>query len=396
LTLNWASSSDNIGVTAYEIYRNDTLIGIVKANAAGATATDFKVTGLAPQTVYSFTVKAKDAAGNLSAASVALDVTTPSHADADGDPPSAPTGLKGDVINNDVIRLFWLPAEDNVAVSSYEIYNANQLIAVIEGEGGNPPVTTYDLSGLTTGTYELKVIAKDAAGHASINSNVFTFKKSAVDIGDYIQFGKYNNAPILWRVINKDADGTATFLADRILTVKAFDAKGSYHSSSTSRMNNGSNYYKNSTLRQWLNSNSPNNGSNLIDWIQNDPTSSNIYQSYNPYHTEKGFLTDGNFNARERSWIEPFQNKVLLNVTDSGQADGGSAAHTYNSNWADVLQNTDSDAYYQNVTDKIFLPSLKQLKEIRNSLGITGYPTGIFCGRMYKEKRLDFSTDAKS
>jgi len=68
-TLSWTASTDNVGVTGYDVYRGTTL--------AGSTATtSYSATGLAVNTAYSFTVKAKDAAGNVSAASSALLLTT--------------------------------------------------------------------------------------------------------------------------------------------------------------------------------------------------------------------------------------------------------------------------------------------------------------------------------
>lgn len=67
--LSWTASTDNVGVTGYNIYQGTTLKG-------SSTTTSFTVTGLTASTAYSFTVKAKDAAGNLSAASNAVSVTT--------------------------------------------------------------------------------------------------------------------------------------------------------------------------------------------------------------------------------------------------------------------------------------------------------------------------------
>ncbi|WCR29849.1 glycosyl hydrolase family 18 protein [Paenibacillus thiaminolyticus] len=69
VSLSWSAASDNVGVTGYEVYRNGTL--------AGTTAIpSYTVTGLTPDTSYSFAVKAKDAAGNASASSAAVTVTT--------------------------------------------------------------------------------------------------------------------------------------------------------------------------------------------------------------------------------------------------------------------------------------------------------------------------------
>jgi hypothetical protein len=69
VTLSWTGSTDNVGVTGYNVYNGSTLA----ATATGTTAT---VSGLTASTAYTFTVKATDAAGNLSAASSALPVTT--------------------------------------------------------------------------------------------------------------------------------------------------------------------------------------------------------------------------------------------------------------------------------------------------------------------------------
>lgn len=70
-TLNWTASTDNVGVTGYEVFRNGTSIGT-------PTATTFNVSGLSASTAYNFTVRARDAAGNYSAQSNALSVTTQS------------------------------------------------------------------------------------------------------------------------------------------------------------------------------------------------------------------------------------------------------------------------------------------------------------------------------
>ncbi|MET8414447.1 cellulose binding domain-containing protein [Streptomyces sp. NPDC005098] len=67
--LSWTPSTDDTGVTAYDVYRD----GVT----AGTTATtSFTDTGLTASTAYSYTVKARDAAGNTSAASAAVTATT--------------------------------------------------------------------------------------------------------------------------------------------------------------------------------------------------------------------------------------------------------------------------------------------------------------------------------
>lgn len=67
--LSWTASTDNVGVTAYEVYRASTKIATV-------TTTSYQVTGLTAGTAYNFTVVAKDAAGNYSANSNTVNITT--------------------------------------------------------------------------------------------------------------------------------------------------------------------------------------------------------------------------------------------------------------------------------------------------------------------------------
>ncbi|MGG4093602.1 S8 family serine peptidase [Paenibacillus lautus] len=78
VSLSWGASTDNVGVTAYEVYQGSSL-------AVTVTNTSATITGLTPNTTYTFTVKATDAAGNRSAASNAVTVTT----DSDSSQPSA-------------------------------------------------------------------------------------------------------------------------------------------------------------------------------------------------------------------------------------------------------------------------------------------------------------------
>lgn len=69
LDLSWNASTDNVGVTGYDVYVDNVLNG-------SSTGTSYSITGLTANTTYSLTVSAKDAAGNSSAQSSALSVTT--------------------------------------------------------------------------------------------------------------------------------------------------------------------------------------------------------------------------------------------------------------------------------------------------------------------------------
>lgn len=68
-SLSWTASTDNVGVNGYDVYQ-----GGSKVATSGTTSAT--VTGLTPSTAYAFTVRARDAAGNTSAASNTVNVTT--------------------------------------------------------------------------------------------------------------------------------------------------------------------------------------------------------------------------------------------------------------------------------------------------------------------------------
>jgi len=67
--LSWSGATDNVAVTGYDVYQGASLVG-------STASTSYTVTSLTPSTTYSFTVKAKDAAGNNSVSSNTVSVTT--------------------------------------------------------------------------------------------------------------------------------------------------------------------------------------------------------------------------------------------------------------------------------------------------------------------------------
>jgi PQQ-dependent dehydrogenase (s-GDH family) len=158
-TLSWATSTDNVGVTGYDVYQNG-----VKINATNITATSYPVTGLSASTTYSYYVKAKDGAGNFSANSSTLDVATGS---PDLEAPSEPTSLSSSIPSQTGFRLSWLPSTDNTGVTGYDVYRDGIKINASSITG-----TTYTVTGLSPATqYSMTVKAKDAAGNQSVASN---------------------------------------------------------------------------------------------------------------------------------------------------------------------------------------------------------------------------------
>src|ERR1700704_5336915 len=106
VNLSWSASTDNVGVTPYTLPRK----GVKIAMPATTTYAD---AGLSAATTYSYSVAARDAAGNISPYSASVSVTTASVADTT--PPTTPTGLTGAAAGSTGATLSWRSSADNVA-----------------------------------------------------------------------------------------------------------------------------------------------------------------------------------------------------------------------------------------------------------------------------------------
>jgi chitodextrinase len=156
--LSWSGATDNVGVTGYDVYKGAILLG-------STASTSYAVTGLVASTAYTFSVKAKDAAGNISISSNVVNVTTSAVA-GDTTAPSTPTSLTASGTTQTTTSLSWTASTDNVGVTGYDIYSGASLL-------GNVAGTSANITGLVASTaYTFSVRAKDAAGNTSASSNV--------------------------------------------------------------------------------------------------------------------------------------------------------------------------------------------------------------------------------
>ncbi|MEO5789228.1 fibronectin type III domain-containing protein [Gelidibacter sp.] len=157
--LSWTASTDNVGVTGYSILQNGTSIGTTTG------ATTFNVTGLTQGTSYSFTITARDAAGNVSQVSNTANVTTLLAGDTQA--PTAPSNLTASGTTTTTTNLSWTASTDNVGVTGYTILRNGTSIGTTTG------ATSFNVTGLTQGTsYAFTVTARDAAGNVSQVSNI--------------------------------------------------------------------------------------------------------------------------------------------------------------------------------------------------------------------------------
>ncbi|MEV0353591.1 carbohydrate-binding protein [Nonomuraea sp. NPDC050680] len=120
VSLAWNASTDNVGVTGYNVYRGSTLV----TTATGTTYTDG---GLAASTGYTYTVRARDAAGNLSAASNSVTATTSAGTGAPGQPGSP--SVSGST--NSSLSLSW--GASSGTVTGYRVYEGSTVKATVTG-----------------------------------------------------------------------------------------------------------------------------------------------------------------------------------------------------------------------------------------------------------------------
>jgi len=128
-------------------------------------------------------------------------------------------------------------------------------------------------------------------------------KISSLPVGTKVRASntKYNGE-VIGFVVGHQATGRTKLITEKIITLKCVDAKESTNPDNN-RKNSGNNRYSVSNIDQWLNS-----AAGAGSWYsaKHDydapPNESNVYNGYNEYDTEAGFLS--NFE-------EAFRNAIL-------------------------------------------------------------------------------------
>ena len=179
--LSWGASTDNVGVTGYDLERCQGTNCTTFAQIASPTGTTYKDTSVSASTTYSYRVRATDAAGNFSTYSNTANATTPT---PDTVAPTQPGTLTANVVSSGEVDLSWGASTDNVGVTNY-------LIERCTGAGCGKPVngqpspnftqiasvagtvTTFKDTTVSPSTaYAYQVRATDAAGNLSPYTNV--------------------------------------------------------------------------------------------------------------------------------------------------------------------------------------------------------------------------------
>lgn len=163
--LKWNPSTDNVGVKEYQVLRDGKVVGVVP----GTTFTD---KNLKASTKYTYTVKAVDAAGNVSNESESTVVET-MHTVPDTETPTQPTALHTMGVTSSSVDLMWSASEDNVAVDHYVIYKGTQ-VEPMTVVGTSKTTSFMDKNLQANTTYKYAVTSVDTAGNESIKSPILT------------------------------------------------------------------------------------------------------------------------------------------------------------------------------------------------------------------------------
>ena len=157
IALDWQSSSDNVCVLGYRLYRD----GIQIAGLSSTTyITAYRDSRIVPETQYCYTVTAVDAAGNESNPTSQVCSLT----ETDTTPPFAPVNLHLTIAGENEVDLAWGIPYDDVGVVGYKVYRDG-----IQAAPTTSPL--YQDRGLVSGTiYCYTIIALDLSGHESIES----------------------------------------------------------------------------------------------------------------------------------------------------------------------------------------------------------------------------------
>lgn len=144
--------------------------------------------------------------------------------------------------------------------------------------------------------------------------NAETADNELIQDGVYIQFGRYNNEPILWRCVSTEDENGKLIVSDKILCYKAYDSARSVEKFGVN-YKYGDGYWPDSNIRTWLNSGE---FGGKIKWPGENPPSANV-----SYDQENGFLHSSNFSETELSVIKTVSQWLILSSDNVDKATNG-------------------------------------------------------------------------
>ena len=194
--------------------------------------------------------------------------------------------------------------------------------------------------------------------------------KPDIKVGDYVKMGTYNNASILWRCVSIDDNGPL-MLADKIVDTLAYDAKtndnstSKSHSRSYKRDDYGSNYWKDSNMRSWLNSTA---SAGNVDWLCGNPPKDGYVSGVGAYNQKAGFLNA--FSKAEIAAMKTVTQRSLVSHPEYNKGIVNGDANSdllYYTDISEAVANYDN-SYFETTTEKVFLLDVKQANAVWKNL----------------------------
>ena len=166
MTLSWPASSDNVGVTRYNLHRSQTagFTPAVGNRVAQPTGTGYTDSGLAAGTYY-YRVTAEDAAGNVSAPSPQLTAVVP----ADQPPTVSVTAPAAGATVSGTVSVSAAATDDvGVAGVQFRLGAAN-----LGAEDTSSPYSiSWDTTTVGNGSYQLTAVARDSASQTTTSTAI--------------------------------------------------------------------------------------------------------------------------------------------------------------------------------------------------------------------------------
>jgi fibronectin type 3 domain-containing protein len=159
VTLHWTASTDDVGVTGYDVYRSTNNDPFALVTTTPTTSYTDSILGF-----QNYEIRARDAAGNVSAFTAVVNIVPPPcAAPQDTQPPTTPGPITVSINCSLAVTLTWGASTDNVALFGYDVYratNGGPFVSV-----ATTPTTSFTETLLGIEKYEVR--ARDTSANVS-------------------------------------------------------------------------------------------------------------------------------------------------------------------------------------------------------------------------------------
>lgn len=299
-TLSWPSSTESGGqIVAYDLYQNGVWSQSVPAANGNTGTQSVTLTGLVPKTTYSYTLVARDLAGDVSSTSTAHSITTEK---ANSHVPTAPGNVQALNVAYSSATLSWSASSDTNGIAYYDIYNTGTDTKVLTVPSTTTSIVVGGLTPGTNNTFDIE--ARDNDGNVSPASATVTAATLALPGGLSITSpsGTYGTAQISFT-----ADYLLPFALQHVFMDTDDSLSTGWQTSSSPGPAIGADYMiENSSLYQYAGSGT--------DWTWN----------------YVGGITP-TINGYAVTWTVPLASYTSINTTINVQYEGDGFAPTGNS-----------------------------------------------------------------